>query len=137
MRADGSRATGCGPQATTSCASSRPATSSPGLTDERALLERALRARPARPARAARRASTTASGQVAEIELELEEGLGFAASLDPATAGLLAALDGTRTLAEVVAELARLEGTSRAAVEQAAVPVTASMLAAGFLERVD
>ena len=47
----------------------------------------------------------------------------------------MAALDGTRTLGEAVDDLARLEGTPRAEVEQAAVPVVAGLLAAGFLER--
>jgi Methyltransferase small domain len=72
---------------------------------------------------------------VEEIELTLQGGLGFRAVLDPATAALLAALDGERTLAEVAAELARVQGASRESVEQAALPVAREMLAAGFLER--
>ena len=69
------------------------------------------------------------------IELRLEDGLGFKATLDPATAALVAELDGTRTLGDAVDDLARLEGTPRAAVEQAAVPSSPGLLAAGFLER--
>ncbi len=56
-------------------------------------------------------------------------------ALDPATAAILAALDGTRTLGEAADDLARLEGSPRAAVEQAVVPVVSGPLAAGFLER--
>jgi hypothetical protein len=66
--------------------------------------------------------------------LRLEEGLGFEAALDGGTAGLVAAFDGTRTVREVAAELARLEGASREAIEQAALPIVAELLAAGFLE---
>lgn len=66
--------------------------------------------------------------------LRLEEGLGFEASLDAATAGMLAALDGRPTVGDLVADMARLEGTSREAVEQAALPILAELLAAGFLE---
>ena len=66
--------------------------------------------------------------------LRLEEGLGFEASLDGATAGLLASLDGRRTVADVAADLARLDGTSREVVEQAALPIVAELLASGFLE---
>ena len=66
--------------------------------------------------------------------LRLEEGLGFEASLDGATAGLLASLDGRRTVGDVAADLARLDGTSREAVEQAALPIVAELLASGFLE---
>lgn len=66
--------------------------------------------------------------------LRLEEGLGFEATLDAGTAGMLAALDGARTVGEVAGDLARLEGTSCEAVEQAALPIVAELLAAGFLE---
>ena len=72
---------------------------------------------------------------VAEIALSLEEGLGFRGSLDPTVAALLAALDGQRTLGEIAADLARIEGASSAAVEQALLPAAREMLAAGFLER--
>ena len=137
--------TGCAPTSSPATGS-RPAsdhilrvfaagTSSPGLADERALLaERFSSGRAARGSSSAS-SSTTASGTADRIELRLEDGLGFTATLDPATAALLAALDGTRTLGEAADDLARLEGTPRAAVEQAAVPVVAGLLAAGFLER--
>ncbi len=72
---------------------------------------------------------------VAEIALSLEEGLGFRGSLDPTVAALLAALDGQRTLGEIAADLARIEGASSATVEQALLPAAREMLAAGFLER--
>jgi hypothetical protein len=71
-----------------------------------------------------------------EIDLTLQEGLGFRAALDSPTAGVLAALDGRRTLGEVADELARLEGASRESAEQAVLPVAMEMLAAGFLDRV-
>ena len=73
---------------------------------------------------------------VEEIELTLQGGLGFRAGLDQATAALLASLDGKRTLAEVAAELARVQGASRESVAQAALPVAREMLGAGFLERI-
>jgi hypothetical protein len=73
---------------------------------------------------------------VEEIELTLQEGLRFRAGLDQPTASLLAALDGKRTLGEIAEELARLQGSSRESVQQAALPVATQMLAAGFLERV-
>ena len=66
--------------------------------------------------------------------LRLEEGLGFEAALDAGTAGMLAALDGRRTLGEVVGDLARLEGASREGIERAALSIVAELLAAGFLE---
>ena len=72
---------------------------------------------------------------VAEIALSLEEGLGFRGSLDPTVAALLAALDGQRTLGEIAADLARIEGATSAAVEQALLPAAREMLAAGFLGR--
>jgi hypothetical protein len=72
---------------------------------------------------------------VAGIELSLRDGLGFTAALDGTTAGMLAALDGTRTLGEVADDLARLEGHARAEVERALLPIARRMLAAGFLVR--
>ena len=72
---------------------------------------------------------------VAEIALSLEEGLGFRGSVDPTVAALLAALDGQCTLGEIAADLARSEGVSSAAVEQALLPAVREMFAAGFLER--
>jgi methylase of polypeptide subunit release factors len=105
-----------------------------GLTDERGLLgERFSRARGSRLEQ--RVAFDDGQWAADRIELRLEDGLGFTATLDPATAALVAELDGTRTLGEAVDDLARLEGTPRAAVEQDAVTVVAGLLAAGFLER--
>jgi methyltransferase family protein len=72
---------------------------------------------------------------VDELTLSLEQGIGFHASLDRTVAGMLAALDGERTLGDVAAELAQVEGTSRATAEQALLPVALEMVAAGFLER--
>jgi hypothetical protein len=66
--------------------------------------------------------------------LRLEEGLGFEAALDAGTAGMVASLDGRRSVGEIVGDIARLEGTSREAVEQAVLPIVAELLAAGFLE---
>ena len=106
-----------------------------GLTDERILLdERFNRARGSRLEQ--RVAFEDGQWATDRIELRLEDGLGFTATLDQATAALVAALDGTRTLGEAVDDLARLEGTPRAAVEQAAVPVVAGLLAAGSSRRV-
>jgi hypothetical protein len=69
------------------------------------------------------------------IELVLDEGVGFSATLDPATARFLTELDGTRTLAEIAAGLAREEGADVGSVHAAVVPVAAEMLAVGFLEQ--
>jgi Methyltransferase small domain len=73
---------------------------------------------------------------VEDIRLALEGGLRFRAGLDQPTAALLAALDGKRTLGEVVEDVARVQGASRESVAQAALPVATQMLAAGLLERV-
>ncbi len=72
---------------------------------------------------------------VAEIGVALQDGLGFNATLDGATGGMLAALDGRRTLGDVAGDLARLEGASRDEVEGALLPVASRMLSAGFLVR--
>jgi methylase of polypeptide subunit release factors len=72
---------------------------------------------------------------VANVELALQDGLGFNAGLDATTAGMLAALDGTRTLGDVLDDLGRLEGLSRGDVERALLPIARRMLSAGFLVR--
>jgi Methyltransferase small domain len=72
---------------------------------------------------------------VEAIELSLLEGLSFKATLDPTIAGMLTALDGTRTLGEVAGDIARLQTESVASVEDALLPVAWEMLAAGFLVR--
>jgi len=71
----------------------------------------------------------------AEMKLVLQDGLGFTAGLDATTGGMVAALDGTRTLADVAGDLARLQGVSPEEIERALVPVARQMLAAGFLVR--
>ena len=73
---------------------------------------------------------------VDEIGVSLNDGLGFNATLDGVTGGMLAALDGRRTLGDVAGDLARLEGVSRDEVERALLPVASRMLSAGFLVRV-
>jgi hypothetical protein len=70
-----------------------------------------------------------------EIGVSLQDGLGFNATLDGVTAGMLAALDGRRTLGDVAGDLARLEGVSRDEVERGLLPVASRMLSAGFLVR--
>jgi Methyltransferase small domain len=72
---------------------------------------------------------------VADASATIGDGLRFHATLDRPTTGLLAALDGERTLGDVADELARLEGASPAAVEQSVLPIAREMLAAGFLVR--
>jgi methylase of polypeptide subunit release factors len=105
-----------------------------GLSDERALLAERL-ALVEHDRLEQRAVYRDGRWNVEEIGLSLEEGLGFRASLDPGAAGMLAALDGRRTLGDVADELARMEGASRRAVEEAILPVARGMLAAGFLER--
>jgi SAM-dependent methyltransferase len=105
-----------------------------GLTDGSALLgERLALAEPARLG--GRTVYDDGEWRTEELTLSLEDGLGFRASLDPLAAAMLTKLDGKLALAEVAADLARVEGTGRTAIEQALLPVAREMLAAGFLER--
>jgi hypothetical protein len=67
------------------------------------------------------------------MEIALDEGLRFRASIDPLIAHLLAALDGERTLAEITGELADREGKEREPFGRQAVPVVRGMLELGFL----
>lgn len=71
--------------------------------------------------------------RVDEIALSLQDGIGFRASLDPTVAAMLTQLDGRRTLGDIAAELARMQGASPESVGQALLPVAAEMLGAGFL----
>jgi methylase of polypeptide subunit release factors len=64
----------------------------------------------------------------------LGDGLGFRATLDPGATAMIAALDG-RPFADVVRELAQVEGESVEATAEALLPIAREMLAAGFLER--
>jgi hypothetical protein len=105
-----------------------------GLTDERALLAERL-ALDEHSLLEQRVVYRDREWTVGEIGLTLQDGVGFRAVLDPPTAGLPAALDGTRTLGDVADDLARLEAVSRTEVEQAFLPVARRMLAAGFLVR--
>lgn len=105
-----------------------------GIADERALLaERLVLADPALLEQ--RVEYRDREWAVSDISLSIRDGLGFRAGLDPPTAGMLAALDGRRTLGEVADELARLEETDRAQVERSMLPIAREMLAAGFLVR--
>jgi methylase of polypeptide subunit release factors len=69
------------------------------------------------------------------MEISLDEGLGFRASIDPLIAHLLAALDGVRTLRQITHELADREGKERQSFGRQAVPVVRGMLELGFLQR--
>ena len=80
--------------------------------DERAVLDGTF-ALAERPGSSSGPCSRTASWALAEVALDLEEGLGFHAALDPGTAELLAALDGRRPLATVVEELAARQKVDR------------------------
>ena len=71
-----------------------------------------------------------------EIAVTLRDGLGFRATLDGTTGGMLAALDGRRTLGQVAGDLARLQGVSPEEAERALLPVARQMLVTGFLVRV-
>jgi len=73
---------------------------------------------------------------LAEVTLDLEEGLGFHAALDLGTAELLASLDGQRPLRAVVDELASRQEVDRDHLARDAVGVVGGMLAAGFLVRI-
>ncbi|HWE82072.1 MAG TPA: class I SAM-dependent methyltransferase [Gaiellaceae bacterium] len=68
------------------------------------------------------------------IRIRLDEGLGFDAEVDASTARFLAALDGNRTVAEVVDALA--EGQpDREQVSRSALPVVRGLLELGYVER--
>ena len=56
------------------------------------------------------------------MEISLDEGLRFRASIDPLIAHLLAALDGERTLRQITDELADREGKDRETVRAAGDP---------------
>ena len=73
---------------------------------------------------------------LAEITLDLEEGLRSHATLDPGTAELLAALDGRRPLAAVVDDLAARQEVDRDGLARDAARAVGGMLGAGFLVRV-
>ena len=68
------------------------------------------------------------------MEISLDEGLRFRASIDPLIAHLLAALDGERTLRQITDELADREGKDRETFGQQAIPVVRGMLELGFLD---
>ena len=105
-----------------------------GIADARALL--AERLVPAEQTELEQRSVFRDGAWVVDsIELSLQEGLAFNAALDPVIAGMLAALDGKRTLDDVVADMARLQAADRASVEESVLSVAAEMLAAGFLVR--
>jgi hypothetical protein len=71
----------------------------------------------------------------AEATLDLEEGLGFHATLDAGTAELLASLDGRRPLRAVVDALAARQEVDRDALARDALGPVRGMLGAGFLVR--
>jgi len=70
---------------------------------------------------------------VDEIDISLDDGLGFRGSVDPTVAAMLTRLDGALTLGEIAADLAQADRASPEAVEQALLPVAREMLSAGFL----
>jgi hypothetical protein len=70
---------------------------------------------------------------LAGITLTLDEGLGFMATLDGATAELLGDLDGRRTLGEVIADLAPRQGGDPETLAREAIPVVRGLLGAGLL----
>jgi hypothetical protein len=72
---------------------------------------------------------------IESMEIVLDEGLRFRASIDPLIAHLLAALDGERTLKQITDELADRENKEREAFGRQAVPVVRGMLELGFLVR--
>jgi Methyltransferase small domain len=103
-----------------------------GFADEHALLGARLRL--AQDARVEQQLELREGRWVADAGIRLDGGLGLGASLDPATARLLAGIDGRRTLAEVAAELAEREREDVDRVASAAVQVARGMLELGFLE---
>jgi methylase of polypeptide subunit release factors len=71
---------------------------------------------------------------VEKIEMRLEDGLDFSASIDPMTAHLVAGLDG-RTLGEIAASLAEREGADPTAFAAHAEQAARGMFELGFLAR--
>ena len=72
---------------------------------------------------------------LAGVTLTLDEGLGFRATLDSATAELLAELDGQRTLAEVIGALAPRQSVDPDTLTREALPAISGLLGAGLLVR--
>jgi hypothetical protein len=72
---------------------------------------------------------------LAGVTLTLDEGLGFQATLDSATAELLAELDGQRTLAEVIGVLAPRQRVDPDTLAREALPAISGLLGAGLLVR--
>jgi methylase of polypeptide subunit release factors len=72
---------------------------------------------------------------VERIEMRLDGGLDFSASIDPMIAHLVASLDGRRTLAEAAAALAEREGADAAPFAERAEQVARGMFELGFLVR--
>jgi hypothetical protein len=105
-----------------------------GLGDDRALLHERLAL--AGTARAAQHVSLRENRWTVDaIRIRLDEGLGFDAAVDASTARFLAALDGKRTVAEVVDKLA--EGQpDREQVVESALPVVRGLFELGYIERV-
>ena len=104
-----------------------------GVSDEALLGERLALTEHARvEQRVTLRAGTWA---IDDITLSLDEGLGFDVPLAPAAAHLLAALDASCTLAEVVEALAKAHGVDAPALTPDAVQLARELLARAFLER--
>jgi hypothetical protein len=72
---------------------------------------------------------------LAGVTLTLDEGLGFQATLDGATAELLADLDGLKTLGEVIGALAPRQGVDPETLAREALPSISRLLGAGLLVR--
>jgi len=78
------------------------------------------------------RARRTADGWAGEFALGLATGIPFAAELDRVTAALVGALDGTRPLAEVLAELAAANDTPVERMRGPGLRVARELLGLGF-----
>ncbi len=105
-----------------------------GLGDERALLaERFVLAGRSRVEQ--RVVLSGGAWTVAASTVELDEGLAFAAGIDPVIAELLAGLDGRRTLAEAAGELADRQGADRESAASSAVRVVRGLFELGLVVR--
>jgi hypothetical protein len=75
--------------------------------------------------------------EVERMQLLLDEGLGFQAGMDEQVLQLLTQLNGSRTLREALAEVAKSNGvTDIDGYTRAGLPAARRMFELGFLERV-
>jgi methylase of polypeptide subunit release factors len=105
-----------------------------GLTDDRELLDGTFALAP-HDLLEQRAEYSDGAWVLAEVSVELQDGLGLRAGLDPLTIELLTGLDGIRKLRRVVEEQARRSQVDGGVLEGDAITLVRGLLGAGFLSR--